>query len=499
MSPLKASSEDDLGVVFYQHFWHILGDKVAGYCIGLLNGVFPINLINHTHIVLIPKVKSPCGMMNFHPISLCNVLYKIASKALVNRFQEVLRFCIDEAAYEIFHSMKNRRFLEVIENGFLSQLGGIDYAGDHLSPYLFLVCGEGLLTLLRLAESNGAIKGARVVRGASRVIHLLFMDDNLIFGDVTAMGASNVLKEKYLGLPCMVGRNKKWTFASLRDKIQSRISSWSTSLLSMVGREKAADKRGIYWCTWPFLSNLKDDGGMWVKTLIFGRAVGCQGLYLEEFELLDQLWTQSSFKIFLYYLFLKRIVSCGAVNVRVSTLFVVVFAYYSNNRLLYHLGMKFPSKFGQLATRSCLYNRRVANKSSCLRCNVDHEMVNHVLRFCAKARDVWVMMGYPLHVVSAQMDFHEWLSWILKMHHTTKQNEICVTLRAIWFAWNHMVHKGTNQSVGVVKINVDAGFRLNQKTTAVGVVIRDENRELFRLIAKSFTLFFRSLQQKQLR
>ncbi|KAH1098734.1 hypothetical protein J1N35_015655 [Gossypium stocksii] len=124
MSPLKASGEDGLGAVFYQHFWHILGDEVAGYCIGLLNGEFPINLINHTYIVLIPKVKSPRSMMNFCPISLCNVLYKIASNALVNRFQEVLQFCIDEAqsafvpgrpisdnivaAYEFFHSMKNR-------------------------------------------------------------------------------------------------------------------------------------------------------------------------------------------------------------------------------------------------------------------------------------------------------------------------------------------------------------------------------------------------------
>ncbi|XP_016755365.1 uncharacterized protein [Gossypium hirsutum] len=113
------------------------------------------------------------------------------------------------------------------------------------------------------------------------------------------------------------------------------------------------------------------------------------------------------------------------------------------------------------------------------------------------------------------MDFHEWLSWILKMHHTTKHNEICVTLWAIWFARNHMVHEGTNQSVGeivsfirsycvklvsviptnkgvvfgfqvrwslpptgVVKINVDAGFRLNQKTVAARVVIRDKNEEI---------------------
>ncbi|MBA0681635.1 hypothetical protein Goari_023422 [Gossypium aridum] len=50
----------------------------------------------------------------------------------------------------------------------------------------------------------------------------------------------------------------------------------------------------------------------------------------------------------------------------------------------------------------------------------------------------------------------------------------------------------------VVKINVDAGFRLNQKTAATGVVIRDENGEILGLVAKSLTLFFRSLQQKQL-
>ncbi|MBA0837587.1 hypothetical protein Goarm_009732, partial [Gossypium armourianum] len=70
--------------------------------------------------------------------------------------------------------------------------------------------------------------------------------------------------------------------------------------------------------------------------------------------------------------------------------------------------------------------------------------VNHALRFCASARNVWVMLGYPLHMASAQMDFHEWLSWILKMYHTTKHNEICVTMWAIKSARNHMVHKGIN-------------------------------------------------------
>ncbi|KAK5803532.1 hypothetical protein PVK06_031179 [Gossypium arboreum] len=69
---------------------------------------------------------------------------------------------------------------------------------DPLSSYLFLACSEGLSALLRLAKSSGAIKGARVVRGAPRVTHLLFADDSLIFGYTMEMEASSVLKSTML-------------------------------------------------------------------------------------------------------------------------------------------------------------------------------------------------------------------------------------------------------------------------------------------------------------
>jgi hypothetical protein len=52
--------------------------------------------------------------------------------------------------------------------------------GDPLSPYLFLLCAEGLSSLLLYEEEDGGIDGIRVCINAPSVSHLLFADDSLI-------------------------------------------------------------------------------------------------------------------------------------------------------------------------------------------------------------------------------------------------------------------------------------------------------------------------------
>jgi hypothetical protein len=52
--------------------------------------------------------------------------------------------------------------------------------GDPLSPYLFILCAEGLSAMLQKAEENGKLKGLKVCRGAPSVNHLFFADDSLI-------------------------------------------------------------------------------------------------------------------------------------------------------------------------------------------------------------------------------------------------------------------------------------------------------------------------------
>ena len=62
----------------------------------LTSGVIPPS-INQTFITLIPKVKSPSKVLEFHPISLCNIIYKLVSKVIANRLKGVLPLIISES------------------------------------------------------------------------------------------------------------------------------------------------------------------------------------------------------------------------------------------------------------------------------------------------------------------------------------------------------------------------------------------------------------------
>jgi hypothetical protein len=46
--------------------------------------------------------------------------------------------------------------------------------GDPLSPYLFLLCAEGLSVLLQQAKLEGAIRGVKICHRAPNISHLLF-------------------------------------------------------------------------------------------------------------------------------------------------------------------------------------------------------------------------------------------------------------------------------------------------------------------------------------
>ena len=51
------------------------------------------------------------------------------------------------------------------------------WQGDPLSPYLFIICAEGLSALIWKAKAAGSLHSAKVCKGASNVSHLFFTND----------------------------------------------------------------------------------------------------------------------------------------------------------------------------------------------------------------------------------------------------------------------------------------------------------------------------------
>ena len=64
--------------------------------------------------------------------------------------------------------------------GYINPSRGIKQ-GDPLSPYLFLLCAEGLLSLLQKATENHHVKGLLSCHGRVRISHHLFADNCLLF------------------------------------------------------------------------------------------------------------------------------------------------------------------------------------------------------------------------------------------------------------------------------------------------------------------------------
>ncbi|XP_045088740.1 uncharacterized protein [Aegilops tauschii subsp. strangulata] len=96
MGPLKAPGPDGFPARFFQRHWGMMkNDIIEAVRQFFSSGVMPEG-VNNTTIVLIPKVDNPQRLSEFRPISLCNVIYKIISKCLVNRLRPILGDIISE-------------------------------------------------------------------------------------------------------------------------------------------------------------------------------------------------------------------------------------------------------------------------------------------------------------------------------------------------------------------------------------------------------------------
>jgi hypothetical protein len=121
MALLKSLGPDGFPVCFYQSNWKEIGEEVCSAILKFFETGCLDGSINYTLIALISKLPNPSRVIEFRPISLCNVLYTIVSKVLANRLKFVLPSIVSSnqsafrpgrlisdnilVAYETLHSM----------------------------------------------------------------------------------------------------------------------------------------------------------------------------------------------------------------------------------------------------------------------------------------------------------------------------------------------------------------------------------------------------------
>ncbi|KAF5445283.1 hypothetical protein F2P56_034346 [Juglans regia] len=282
MNPLGSPGPNGFPSQFSQKNWEVEGDQVCNFALDFLNHGRSLSEVNDTFITLIPKVQSPTRVVDYRPISLCNVLYKVVSKTMANRLKHILPQIIapNQSAF-VPGRLISDNTLVAYEKKFVPSRGLRQ--GDPLSPYLFILCAEALSSLLKHAEACGSLTPVTIGRGPVKVNHLFFADDSLLFcqakyeeikcvlnilelyekgsGQVlnkdksaiyfskntTLMSQQQIMHlagvqstsnlEKYLGLPTLVGRKKIASFHSLIDRTWSRVSNWRTKFFSAAGKE----------------------------------------------------------------------------------------------------------------------------------------------------------------------------------------------------------------------------------------------------------------------
>ena len=177
-----------------------------------------------------------------------------------DRWVKLMMVCITTAFYSIL--------IDGEPHGHITPTRGLRQ-GDPQSPYLFLMCTEGLHGLINKAATNGVIQGVSFCQNGPKLTCLLFADDSLIlcrakegecqslldilakyekasrqqinrskttlfFSKSTTKDTQSVIKdmlgvtvvqqyEKYIGLPFLVGHNKKESFAHIKQQVWKKL------------------------------------------------------------------------------------------------------------------------------------------------------------------------------------------------------------------------------------------------------------------------------------
>jgi hypothetical protein len=113
MGSTKAPCPDGFTTLFYQKYWSTVKDVVLSSIWDFFGNNHLQQQHDHTFIVLIPKMPGASSVHQFRPISLCNIIYKIISKLLANRFKGLLHRFISphQSAFVLYRSIQDNTIM----------------------------------------------------------------------------------------------------------------------------------------------------------------------------------------------------------------------------------------------------------------------------------------------------------------------------------------------------------------------------------------------------
>jgi len=247
MSKNKAQGPDGYIVEFYQAGWHFLGQEIleAVEESRMKQKVWPG--LNSTFLTLIPKNANSETAQGFRPIALCNVIYKIIATLIAKRLKPILPSLISPEqtgfvegrqildglviTQETIHSLKQKgmtlkldlsksydrlswKYLKAVLGAFGFSSRWIDWVysmistpifsvmingvpsstfsatrgirqGDPISPFLFIMAAEGLGRYFKKELRERRIKGLRLWGNNLPITHQQFVDDIMLFCEVS--------------------------------------------------------------------------------------------------------------------------------------------------------------------------------------------------------------------------------------------------------------------------------------------------------------------------